>query len=879
EEKEENETRMDLGTIQRRIDGEFQGLVVASVEKESAGWMAGVRPGDILKTSSATIGSQLWPKSTLEGVQSAMVSRKAVSESVQFEFQRLGEIVDNQFELTLSRPIGLELKETEDGYVEVTGFTEKASTLVRYAVKVGDRILAVDSSLGDKMWPVSTVEGIISAVTSRLPGQQITFRLERNAANMGVASVAEPPKVTSSTGTATIATSNVESDVELLERCRAVIKRYTTDQKYVNKFSLRGVVADKVVNALASAEVQVDPYTLSMIQTAYLSCRETGKAIRLFEEATGLRADGASGAVETVDDGTTNDEDPFVGNGGKRLAPNTQALDVYTVSAVLKAQAMRGDMSAVQRVLAALEGQAETVVDEAKVASWPGTGPNGSLQPNNRCYNIVMAAAADTGAADGLALALELFDKLSDPNARRDGTAAYSEKDAVSYNTIIKALTNNGRYEEAIDIFYRMKRAGVKPDKYSYTSLVKAILTHHDDIEEFLYDMRDQGVAPDAMTFNTIIRSLCEQRKMSAARKVVNMMEEAGVPPDSWTYGYLMTGLIENRNPSAALTLFETACSDSRTVSVTENVHLYTNAITAAATIGDHTRALELLSRMKGLGIKPNLKTMTALMGACLKAGKPDLAVDIFRRIPNPDGYAVSQGVVALAESGNVKEALSMLADSKSVAGKLEGKRLTMVYDGMLQKSVTSDDYATAREITKSLLKKGNIPSKATFQKIFEGMGLIVTKGLVSRIAFDKDGLVRKGELDEVDIDKFKYLLFLVDAISKRNLPCDAPLYSIILSFGAHLGGLPKKLVSLMGASKAATGRYYNNNKLLDEEAFESKCVTSGWEELFTSYDTFRSQIESPANLPALQVRVSSRELPRILKAEKVLMYRKRREV
>jgi hypothetical protein len=109
---DQNDTRMNPSAIQRRIDGEFQGLVVASVEKGSAGWAAGVRPGDILKTSSATLGSQLWPKSTLEGVKSALTSRKAVSESVQFEFQRLGEIVDNQFELTLTRPIGLELKGT-----------------------------------------------------------------------------------------------------------------------------------------------------------------------------------------------------------------------------------------------------------------------------------------------------------------------------------------------------------------------------------------------------------------------------------------------------------------------------------------------------------------------------------------------------------------------------------------------------------------------------------------------------------------------------------------------------------------------------------------------------------------------------------------------
>merc|ERR1740133_883757 len=134
-------------------------------------------------SSSATIGNSMWPKSTLDGVKSSVLSRKAVTESIQFEFQRLDAetVVDNQYELTLTRPIGLNLKETEDGYVEIIGFTPKASKLVRYAVKVSDRIIAVDSSLGDRMWPVSTVEGVISSVTARLPGQQITFRFERSS--------------------------------------------------------------------------------------------------------------------------------------------------------------------------------------------------------------------------------------------------------------------------------------------------------------------------------------------------------------------------------------------------------------------------------------------------------------------------------------------------------------------------------------------------------------------------------------------------------------------------------------------------------------------------------------------------------------------------
>ena len=101
--------RVDKTLLAKRVDRDFQGIAVVSVVKGSAAWVGGVRAGDILKGTSATLGDALWPKSTLEGVRSAVSSRKAVAGSIQFEFQRVSEEVDNQFELSLPRPIGLEL--------------------------------------------------------------------------------------------------------------------------------------------------------------------------------------------------------------------------------------------------------------------------------------------------------------------------------------------------------------------------------------------------------------------------------------------------------------------------------------------------------------------------------------------------------------------------------------------------------------------------------------------------------------------------------------------------------------------------------------------------------------------------------------------------
>ena len=83
----------------------------------------------------------------------------------------------------------------------------------------------------------------------------------------------------------------------------------------------------------------------------------------------------------------------------------------------------------------------------------------------------------------------------------------------------------------------------MKPDKYTYTSLVKAVV-HNGNVQELLYDMEEEDCQADVMTYNTVIKVLCEERKFDIAQKMVNQMEAAGVSPDSMTYGLLMSGML-----------------------------------------------------------------------------------------------------------------------------------------------------------------------------------------------------------------------------------------------------------------------------------------------------------------------------------------------
>lgn len=724
---------------------------------------------------------------------------------------------------------------------------------MQYAVKVGDRVLAVDAALGDRLWPVSTVEGVISAVTSRLPGQQITFRFQRMGAITDDASPAVPIAKRRQEE-ASVAATTVE-EAELNKRCRDVIKRYMKGTevpvgklKFVEKYDVPGLVADKVMDALASAGARVESLTLATIMGAYISCGQAQKAIDAFEAAVGLHSNGSSMEVLPK----------FEGKNSKFITHNEDALNIYTTTALLKALAMKGDLSSVRRVLAAIGGRDDSVVDGHDVASWPNTGPGGAMQPDTRCYNIAISALADSRAQNAMDLALQLFDALKDPSRKE---ADPLQKDVVSYNAVINGMTIRGRSTEAVELFYDMKNKGLRPDIYSYTSLVKALAAvSEDDVEELLYDMKEQGVALDVILFNTIIKTLCKQKKIKSARRMVGFMEEYGVAPDSQTYGMLMKALIDTGNPSAALTLFETACSDQRTVELTENVHLFTTAISAAAAISEHDRALELLARMNQMGLAPNLKTMTALVGACLAADKPDLAYDIYKRISEPDGYAMTQGIRALGAQGRIGDALSML-ESKQ-ARRLTGKQVMFTYERMIQHCLKKRDFFGARSTFQHILKNRNIPSKAIYQTVFDELNLFprTVRGIAPVV-----------NRNEETLEKFTFLLHILDLVSSRNLPCEGNLYHAIIRYGSQLGGLPRKICTLLTSAKELESTQ-------DESETKEILEVESWEDLFLRYDDLKAAISQDAlRLPALNVRINPKDVGKILRAEKSISYAKRK--
>ncbi len=629
------------------------------------------------------------------------------------------------------------LLDTEEGFVLVTGLTDQALESTKKSIRPGDRIIAVDAAFGKQMWPVSSVEGLVSACTTRLPGQPVKLRFERmievgeyetsskrltdsadtktnlNGAIAGFRTLNEDSSAAANSSQfskSTSATSVIQSTGSkthrlLLARCRDILRRYISVYKpSVDKdrtVAVPSIVADRVVDAIADASAPLDAKTLTLIMNSYLICGKSNEAIKIFQASTGLSANGSSEIPNLIIRSKKVE--------GGQLQPDISSLNLYSATALLRAHAMNRDFAAARQVLMMLQDS-----DSSKDA-WTGS-TNIRLKADIHCYNIVLAAAARAGGQDDLSMALDIFNKISDASKK----TSFPRKNLVTYNTIISIYANAGRRKEAFDVFNSMRQIDLKPDKITITSLIKACISDGDleTAQTLLKNMRKANIEVDLRAYNTVIKALCDNLKWYEAKELVTDMEFRGVKPDGMTYGLLMNGLLKANKPGPCLTLFEAACSDQSTVALTENVKLYTTAITAAGTIGDYERALELVSRMTFSGLKPNMKTLTALMGACISGNKPELALDVFKKISNADGYCTSLALRAFCDTKDYSSAIAILRKENDGRGKfLSGKQIMLSYNYFIQSCLENEEYGNAKE---AMVRKLNIFKTHLVSKIFE---------------------------------------------------------------------------------------------------------------------------------------------------------------
>lgn len=126
--------------------------------------------------------------------------------------------------------------------------------------------------------------------------------------------------------------------------------------------------------------------------------------------------------------------------------------------------------------------------------------------------------------------------------------------------------------------------------------------------------------------------------------------------------------------------------------------------------------------------------------------------------------------------------------------------------------------------------------------------------------------------------EKFQFLLFTLDSLEGRKLVVDTTFYSSILMSAAQAGGLRKRIASLVTRSRNVGNQkvieFTDGRPNLNPRSDDTSSSHVMWEELFQNYDNYKDVLGQSALLPP--VRVTTKDISRVLAAEQAVTYRKK---
>ncbi|KAK7285703.1 hypothetical protein RJT34_20481 [Clitoria ternatea] len=256
--------------------------------------------------------------------------------------------------------------------------------------------------------------------------------------------------------------------------------------------------------------------------------------------------------------------------------------------------------------------------------------------------NAVIAMYAKCGSLD---YARELFEEMS-------------EKDEVSYGSIISGYMAYGFADQALAIFQRMQNPGLS----TWNALISGMVQNNrnEGVFNLVREMQDSGLRPNAVTLACTLPLFLHFSNLRGGKEMHAYAVKSGYDQNI----YVATGIIDTYAKLGFIHGARRVFDQSQSRSLI----IWTAIISAYAAHGYTDLALGLYAEMLDKGIQPDPVTLTAVLTACAHSGLVDKAWDIFNAMPSKYGiqplvehYACMVGV--LSRAGKLSEAAQLISE------------------------------------------------------------------------------------------------------------------------------------------------------------------------------------------------------------------------
>ncbi|XP_071731115.1 pentatricopeptide repeat-containing protein At2g34400-like [Rutidosis leptorrhynchoides] len=232
-----------------------------------------------------------------------------------------------------------------------------------------------------------------------------------------------------------------------------------------------------------------------------------------------------------------------------------------------------------------------------------------------------------------------------------------TDRDLVSWNSMISGYSKMGFCRDALELFEKMKGEGFEPDEMTIVSVLGACAELGDSsfgklVEGYVMDNR---MKMNSYIGSALIGMYAKCGDLVSARGIFDKM----INKDLVTWNAMITGYAQSGLSDEAISLFNIMKDEG----VKADRITLSGVLSACASVGalDVGRSIDEYASERGL--QQDIYVATALIDMYAKCATVDLAYKVFKNMPCKNTVTWNAMISALAFNGRAHEAISLFEE------------------------------------------------------------------------------------------------------------------------------------------------------------------------------------------------------------------------
>lgn len=259
-----------------------------------------------------------------------------------------------------------------------------------------------------------------------------------------------------------------------------------------------------------------------------------------------------------------------------------------------------------------------------------------SVEHGNMLYEQVIKNGFESDVFVGNNL-FYMYAKAGSLEEARKVFNSLSNRDVISWATMIAGYAHNGQGIPALELFKEMQRQGITPDEVTYSCVLKACGSVGASGEgKLIHDKCSKEAESDAILANTLIDMYAKCGNLKAAHKLFDALPNRNVV--SWNS--LITAYAQDGQGNTVFELFD----KMRKEGINPTKVTFLGVLKACVNAGDLEYAKRINGQLLDNGLASDIAISNTVIDTYAKCGGLELAHELFNSLKDPD--VVSWGVM-----------------------------------------------------------------------------------------------------------------------------------------------------------------------------------------------------------------------------------------